>query len=357
MDKTEKRGLSRRAFLETGAAAATFGVLGSSQAATAQPASAWNQGQLIHLIPTANHERFLIKASFKSPLAATPRLSVDGRSVEGVQTDPQGRFWRFDVSSLRPATEYQLRLTDPGGGPLCDAWPLKTFPAPAAPAERLRIVAYTCGGGYDGPPLRGKTTFLDMAARRRLLARAMSYQPDAVIANGDQIYWDMTTALTRVEPDYVKGQLWVKFGGALDLSVPMLHPKNAPIFTAVCDYQICGLYGTTSRSTPAFFLTDDHDTFENDEFDERSRPCRPTHTARSVPSRRSVCTIPSLCPTRTDLCGFPAVTRTGHRLVRILRSAHYGTEICWKPFSTTAGATWTTKAIMPKSFHSGPKIG
>src|SRR5262249_698388 len=61
MDKTEKRGLSRRAFLETGAAAATFGVLGSSQAATAQPASAWNQGQLIHLIPTANHERFLIK--------------------------------------------------------------------------------------------------------------------------------------------------------------------------------------------------------------------------------------------------------------------------------------------------------
>jgi hypothetical protein len=267
MQNTEKCELSRRAFLETGAAAAALGVLGSSQSAIAQ-ASAWNQGQLVHLIPTASHERFLIKASFRSPLTATPRLSVDGRAVEGVQTDPQGRFWRFDVSSLRPATEYQAKITDPGGGPLCDAWPLKTFPEPAAAAERLRVLAYTCGGGYDGPALRGKTTFLDMTARRRLLARGMSYQPDVVIANGDHIYWDMTTALVRAEPDYVKGQLWEKFGGALDLSLPMLHPKNAPIFTAVCDYQIAGLYGTSLRSTPAFFLTDDHDSFENDEFDD-----------------------------------------------------------------------------------------
>ena len=37
----------------------------------------------------------------------------------------------------------------------------------------------------------------------------------------------------------------------------------------MCDYQIPGLYGTTLRSTPAFFLTDDHDMFENDEFDDK----------------------------------------------------------------------------------------
>jgi hypothetical protein len=61
------------------------------------------------------------------------------------------------------------------------------------------------------------------------------------------------------------GQIWAKFG-TLDLSVPMLHPKNAAVFTVICDYQIPGLYGTTLRSTPAFFLTDDHDMFENDEF-------------------------------------------------------------------------------------------
>jgi hypothetical protein len=90
-----------------------------------------------------------------------------------------------------------------------------------------------------------------------------------VIANGDHIYLDMTTALARLQPKFVKEQLWARFGGGLDLSVPMLHPKNAPIFTAVCHYQIPGLYGTTLRSTPAFFLTDDYDTFEDDEFDDR----------------------------------------------------------------------------------------
>jgi len=49
----------------------------------------------------------------------------------------------------------------------------------------------------------------------------------------------------------------------------MLHPKNITTFLAVCDYQIPGLHGTTLRSTPAFFLTDDHDCFENDEFDDK----------------------------------------------------------------------------------------
>jgi hypothetical protein len=117
----------------------------------AQTGDAWNQGQLTHLIPTAIHERFLIKASFKAALTGRPRLTVNGRAVQGVQTDTQGRFWRFDALSLQPATQYELRITDPGGAPLCDAWPLKTFPAPDAMPDRMRILVYTCEGGYDGP--------------------------------------------------------------------------------------------------------------------------------------------------------------------------------------------------------------
>ena len=93
------------------------------------------------------------------------------------------------------------------------------------------------------PSLQGKTFFLDMAARR-LLARGMSFQPDAVIANGDHIYLDIETSLNKPHAKFVQEQLWTKFGGALDLSVPMFHPKNAAIFTAVCDYQIPRLYGT-----------------------------------------------------------------------------------------------------------------
>src|SRR5262245_12714730 len=87
-------GLSRRGVLEAGAGAAAFGMLGWPQSAVAQPA--WNQGQIAHLIPTASHDRLLIKASFRTPLGAAPRLSIDGRFVVGVQTDAQGRFWRFD---------------------------------------------------------------------------------------------------------------------------------------------------------------------------------------------------------------------------------------------------------------------
>ena len=242
-------------------------MVGWPQSVGAQPADAWNQGQLAHLIPTASHERLLIKASFKAPLTDAPRLSVNGKSIEGVQTDPQGRFWRFDALSLQPATPYELRLTEPGGAPLCDPWPLTTFPAPDAAPDRLRILAFTCAGGYDGPRLEGKTTYLDMAARRRLLARGMSFRPDVVIANGDHIYWDIKTSLNKPFAKYVQEQVGAKFGGALDLTVPMLHPRNASIFLGVCDYQILGLYGTTLRSTPAYFVTHDHDMFENDEFD------------------------------------------------------------------------------------------
>jgi hypothetical protein len=49
----------------------------------------------------------------------------------------------------------------------------------------------------------------------------------------------------------------------------MLHPRNRPIFLKVCDAQIPALYGTALRSTPSFFIVDDRDYFENDEFDDK----------------------------------------------------------------------------------------
>jgi hypothetical protein len=136
--------LSRREFLGVSAAVATLSMLGLPQSAAAQPAAAWNQGQLAHLIPTATHERFLLKASFRSPLTNRPHLTVDGRAIAGVQTDLQGRFWRFDATGLQPATQYELRIVAPDGAPLCDAWPLKTFPAPDAAPERVRSRLYVC---------------------------------------------------------------------------------------------------------------------------------------------------------------------------------------------------------------------
>jgi hypothetical protein len=262
-------GIDRRDVLAMGAGGAALEMLGWPLAVHGQSTAAWNAGKVAHIIPTASQERFLIKISFSEPLNGMPQLSVDGKRTKGVMTDPAGRFWRFDVSGLQPATQYELRLLDAGGAALCDAWPLKTFPSPNATPERLRILAYTCSGGYDGAaPFMGKTGFLDMAARRRLLARGLSFQPDAVIANGDHIYWDLKTWDNKPFASYVR-QVRTRFGGEIDTSVPMMHPKNAPIFTALCDYQIPGLFGTSLRSTPSWFVSDDHDMFENDEFDDK----------------------------------------------------------------------------------------
>jgi len=208
--------LSRREILGASAALGALGLLARPSSAIAQLATGWDQSQVAHLIPTASHERFLIKTSFRSPLTDAPQLTVDGRAIDGVRTDPQGRFWRFDATGLRPATRYELRIVARGGAPLCEAWPLKTFPAPTADPERVRILAYTCGGGYDSAPFQGKTFFLDMAARRRLLARGLSYQPDVVVANGDQIYWDQLTALNKPMATFLKDVVWPKFGPPLD---------------------------------------------------------------------------------------------------------------------------------------------
>jgi len=82
-------------------------------------------------------------------------------------------------------------LTGAGGRALCEPWSLSTFPAPDATPERLRVMIYTCGGGHDALNRdlpAGKINWLPSALRRRLLQRGLSFKPDALIANGDQIY-------------------------------------------------------------------------------------------------------------------------------------------------------------------------
>ncbi|HEY3495008.1 MAG TPA: hypothetical protein VGK73_09995 [Polyangiaceae bacterium] len=309
--KARDNGLLRREFLSASGAAALAALTGTEEAAAQGAPPPWNAGQLAHLIPAANHERFLIKASFKAPLSAVPRLTVDGKPIDGIRTDARGRFWRFDVTSLKPATTYQLRITDPGGNALCDAWPLKTFPGPDTGPEQLRILAYSCAGGYDGATLGGKSFFLNMAARQRLLARGLSYQPDVVIANGDHVYWDMETSRNKPYAKFIQDRYWKKFGAPLDLSVPMLHPKNASTFLGICDYQIASLYGTALRSTPAFFLTDDHDMFENGEFDARVATLPPDSYGPLAAEQTHRLYYPEFLPDRNRPSFLPGGDRAG----------------------------------------------
>ncbi len=230
--------------------------------------SIWNSGPLKHIIPTANHERFLIKISLQAPVTEPPKLRVGDKAVSGARTDVVGRCFQFDVNDLQPATEYELQLLDSDNGKLSDPWPLKTHPAPEAEVDHFRILTYTCGGGFDGPPFEGKTIWLDMEARRRLLRRGLAFQPDVVISNGDQIYWDLRT-LRDFAPaleEHMKQHWWGRFG-TFDRSMPANYGDNDQVLQAICDYQIAGLYGCDLRSTPSYFQTDDHDMFENDNFD------------------------------------------------------------------------------------------
>jgi hypothetical protein len=226
----------------------------------------WDPGRLVHLLPTVSHHRFLIKASFDHRLASEPELVVGTNKVRGQRNPGNGSFWQFDVPGLNPATTYQLSLTGDGGRALCEPWPLATFPAPTAMPERLRVMIYTCGGGHDALNAdlpEGKINWLPSMLRRRLLARGLSFKPDALIANGDQVYWDLRAPqASKGSGASAKG---IAYAGTFDRAQAVFGTVNEAPFLRASGPQIVPQYAALCRSTPVFFMQDDHDYFDNDE--------------------------------------------------------------------------------------------
>jgi len=223
--------VSRRRLLRASSAVPGFLALNAEHA---RAADGWRQGDLIHLIPTANHNRFFIKCSFGSPRTAVS-LTVDGRAHSGRHTDGNGRYFEFDVHGLEPAQRYELRLTD-GTRPLTDPWPLATFPHPQAKPESVRLLAFTCAGGYPGMGEPGNEIFLPLALRQRLLARALSFAPDAMIAIGDQIYWDQKSQLEHRAPQRAAAtQAFYESVGMLDHDLPATATRNEAAIKAACE--------------------------------------------------------------------------------------------------------------------------
>lgn len=186
--------------------------------------------------------------------------------MAGMRTDTAGSHWSFDIDGLSPATAYRISLE--AGGPLCDPWPLATFPAPGAAVDRLRLLSFTCAGGY--PPIGQPEAFRPLAVRHALIDRALSFRPDAAIANGDHVYWDLKTALDSPNAAVREAtQAAFERLGYLDERKPVLGSGNEAILKRVAGPQIADVYGTRFRSLPTFFVTDDHDYFENDEADAR----------------------------------------------------------------------------------------
>src|SRR5262249_25365365 len=221
-----------------------------------QAGSQWDGGSLRHLLPTVSDTRMLIKASFSTPLDEAPILRVGDTAVRGQMTDTRGEYWSFDAVGLQPNRRYTLALVGARGGALTAPWELSTFPGFDDRPEKLRVLFYTCAGGHEA---LGKVS---NANRVRLLRRGLSFAPDAVVANGDHIYWDQ---LAPIGSRAYRTPEALKLSGKFDRSDVVLGGDNETVLKRIGDAQITPLYTTDFRSTPVFFLQDDHDHFDNDE--------------------------------------------------------------------------------------------
>ncbi|BFM18447.1 hypothetical protein R50073_46300 [Maricurvus nonylphenolicus] len=256
---------SRRDLLKLGLGSSALAFTGCSIDCTSP--DTWDKGDIQHILPTVSHRAFNIKVSFHQP-CNTPTLRIGETNVTGAQQDSAGRFWAFRINNLQPDTQYALQLFDKHNNSLCAQWPLKTFPAPTAAPQNLRVISYTCAGGPDLPVLPGgRDAFKPVAYRQKLYDLMLEQKPDLVIANGDHIYWDYRSwlnnrdgALSRMAMKY-----FLQSYGTFDQTQAVKGTANETTLQAVADEQIGRTYGVRFRSTPIFFITDDHDYFDNDD--------------------------------------------------------------------------------------------
>ncbi|GIW41811.1 MAG: hypothetical protein KatS3mg076_2388 [Candidatus Binatia bacterium] len=252
--------MRRRDFLKLvgGAAAAlALGSCGDEEGELPPEPELPSEESVAHLLPTASHDRILVKVSFTEAQTESPDLWVDGRRVAGVRTDSAGLFWAFDAQKLEPSRRYTLELRR-GRRRLTEPWELSTLPHPESRPERFRLLAYTCAGGHDLFPI-----YNPVPVRRRLLQRALSFEPDVVLANGDHVYWDLRAGISAILLG--KSQAAIEFAGVFDREAPVLGHPNEEVLKKAVSGQIVSLYGTMLRSVPVFFLRDDHDYFEDDQ--------------------------------------------------------------------------------------------
>ena len=220
-------------------------------------AQGWDAGSVRHLLPTVNDSRILLKVSFTRPLSEAPVLRVGNTDVTGRMNDTAGEHWQFYATGLEPGRRHSLSLHARDGRALCEPWPLSTFPPPDATPEQFRVLFFTCAGGpggtYEG--IGDRSGFLPTVIRNRLLRRALSFQPDAAVANGDHIYWDLHTwqgeNAGRLSPYGRRSDF--------DFAGSVFGGSNERAMKAAAGPQIVPVYGSDFRSTPMFFLQDDHD--------------------------------------------------------------------------------------------------
>jgi len=298
--------VSRREMLAT----AISGAAGLTLAGRAQERQ-WNAGSVRHLLPAVSHNRVLLKASFVRPLSTAPTLRAGTRKAGGMRADTSGEFYSFDLDGLEPSQTYQLHLEDVSGRPLCDPWPIATFPSPDSTPKRFRLFVFTCAGGHPATwnPDTSSAYWVSIANRRKLLMTGLSYEPNAMIAIGDHVYWDLRSPVGSVmlggAPEAKK------LVGEFTRDIPVLGTDNERKLKLVGTPQICDLYGTDFRSTPVFFVQDDHDYFENDEATEQMVTFPPDDFMLRLARTTQRLYYPEFLPDATRPAGLPSSRAAG----------------------------------------------
>lgn len=215
-----------------------------------------------HILPVVSDTCISLTVSLWRP-RQTINLMIDDHAIAGKMTDTEGLHWTFLAEGLLPDTRYQLSLHD-DNGMIGDGWPLSTFPDHAALPDSFRLLAFTCAGGGDGLSLGPKQIFKPLGFRQRLFNAALEQKPDAAIAIGDHVYFDLKrgnfpSLLRRA------GLKAKNLPDEFDRSLPVLGTSNEKVLKQIGNEQIADLYGTRFKSTPVYFVADDHDYFENDD--------------------------------------------------------------------------------------------
>ena len=260
--------MERRDFLKSAGAAALYvnapsDLIASSAVAKPRVDKFWDHGVVRHILPTVSDTEILIKISLLQSQKNPPSLLVGNNRVIGKMTDTQGEFWQFFVKNLKPGQPYQLSLKNHLGASLCESWSLSTFPSRESNPDQFRALFISCVGGHEA------AGFLPNEVRNRLLRRALSFQPQATIVNGDHVYWDLLSPSTSKVRYGGNTEQAIKIAGKFDRAGIVLGGDNETVLKKAVGPQIANVYGADFRSTPVFFLQDDHDYFDNDDaFDE-----------------------------------------------------------------------------------------
>lgn len=222
-----------------------------------------------HILPTVTDTTFSISVSVGQPRSML-QLLVDGKEVPGKKMDSKGRFWSFYADGLKSLNTYDLQLVDKSGA-LGEPWSLRTFPGRNTEPETFKLLAFTCAGGADGLGMPSVQFFKPHSFRQKLFEGALKEQPDAAIAIGDHIYYDLRG---EEHPSIGRNSRWLKYFsnwyfsmryGSFNRSESIIGTENEDVLVRIGDEQIANLYGTRFRSTPIYFVSDDHDYFENDD--------------------------------------------------------------------------------------------